>query len=713
MDAARRAPLRPRWRDAEARDAVEHWADVPDALALRVYSSRLIGADPSLVLHGGGNTSVKTKTAEGREILWVKGSGRDLVSVGPGDFAPLDLARLRTLETDAADPLSGKEPSAHIEPLLEAARLDRDAPFPSVEALLHAFVPDAYVDHTHADPVLVVANQPEGKAMLAGVLKARFAVLDYVMPGLGLARAVAALRHGNPALEGVVVRHHGVFTWGRSAHESFERMLACVGACEALTRVLAAGQDPHEPRDELRVLPCPDNERAAQLAALIRGALSLQGEPGARRVVLESRIDGFARRFVDAVGLEERAERALLTPDHVTRTRCWPLLLEAGLNEPLDSVRERLAEGLAQWATRVEAYAKAVDAGIALEARERCPNVVLVPGVGLFAAGRSRREAVVAADIAQRALDAVACGDLIGRYEPPAEQHAAELEFWPLQRAKMEASLPLEGRVALVTGAAGAIGAGVAVELARRGAALILADRPGSASVERLARVRRRVAEVSNGLAAQVCAFDVTDHESCEAALRRACLIAGGVDLLVLSHGMAEVGDIADLSPERVSQVFSVNALGSFHVLAAFVRQVRAEGRGGDVVLISTKNVPEPGASFGAYSASKAAAHQLARVAAIELAPLDVRVNMVSPDAVFGDDEVPSLLWQDVGAKRARSKGMDPAELPERYRRRNLLKSRVTAEHVAEAVLFFAERRTPTTGAVIPVDGGLPGSFPR
>ncbi len=224
-----------------------------------------------------------------------------------------------------------------------------------------------------------------------------------------------------------------------------------------------------------------------------------------------------------------------------------------------------------------------------------------------------------------------------------------------------------------------------------------------------MARVRAAAGED----AAHPLPFDVTDPGDVEAAWEEGCRLAGGIDLLVLSHGMAEVGEIADLDPGRLGTVFRVNALGSFHVLAAFVRRVRLEGCGGDVVLVSTKNVPDPGASFSAYSASKAAAHQLARVAALELAPLDVRVNMVSPDAVFGDEEIPSLLWQEVGAKRARSKGIDPAELPERYRRRNLLQARVTPGHVAAAVRFFAERRVPCTGAVLPVDGGLPGAFPR
>ncbi|MDQ7086888.1 MAG: SDR family oxidoreductase [Acidobacteriota bacterium] len=303
--------------------------------------------------------------------------------------------------------------------------------------------------------------------------------------------------------------------------------------------------------------------------------------------------------------------------------------------------------------------------------------------------------------------------EAIGRFDPTPESEVYALEFWPLEQAKRGRRRSLEGRVALVTGAAGAIGAGIAAALARLGATVFLADRPGAEDERRLARAVARVRREAGEDQALALPFDVSVPGDVDRALGRAALACGGVDLLVLSHGMAEVAGIDSIDPRRLETVFKVNALGAFHVLGAYVRQVRVQGAGGDVVLVSTKNVPDPGASFSAYSASKAAAHQLARVAAIELAPDDIRVNLVSPDAVFGDREIPSKLWQEVGPGRARSKGLDPAQLPEHYRRRNLLETPVRVEDVARAVLFFARRQTPTTGAVIPVDGGLPGAFPR
>lgn len=392
-----------------------------------------------------------------------------------------------------------------------------------------------------------------------------------------------------------------------------------------------------------------------------------------------------------------------------------PLVLDARPDEDAASLERRARDAVRSFAAQYEADLRAVRPDFVGVAEDFAPRVVLTPGVGVFAAGAGAREARIAADIAERTFLGQAAAETIGRFAPLPAREILAVEFWTAERSKLheEQRAPLAGRVALVTGAAGAIGAAVSLALAGAGAFVFMADRPGSDDETRLARAAARVAAAADDDAAASRAIDVTAPGEVERAFDAMALIAGGVDLLVLSHGAALGGEIADLDPVRLAEVFEINTLGAFHVLGAFTRQVKIQGTGGDVVLVSSKNVADPGAAFAAYSASKAAAHQLARVAALELAPFDVRVNMIAPDAVFGDDEIPSVLWKTVGAERARAKGLDPATLPEQYRQRNLLKARVTAEHVAEAVLFFAERRTPTTGAVLPVDGGLPGAFPR
>ncbi len=681
-------------------------------LAELLAACRLLGNDRSLVLGGGGNASVKGDFPRPWSpgpggTLWIKASGRDMATLAAGDLVPLDLARVRSL-LDLPGLGSDDLPAA-----LATCRLDPEAAAPSVESLVHALAPGRAVLHVHPEPLLVLAAQPGGRELLAGVLGERFAVLDYAMPGLPLARAAReAIETGGRNIHGIAFRHHGLFAWGATPREAYERLRSALAASEdALAERLAASA-PREPEIEVRSAP----GRAALLAPLLRGVLALpSGDPDRpwQRFLLSLADDEELLAALDRPGAEELAARGVLTPDHLVHTRNRPLVFRDDPAADPETTRGRLAEAVAAWGREYAAYL--ARHGENPERVDHRPRLVLVPGLGLYAAGETPRRVAAAREIGRRSVLARDAAEAIGRFEPLPEEEVHRMEFWSGERAKLERERRglLGGRVALVTGAAGAIGAGIAEALARAGALVFLADRPGEQDRERLERALARVRRVAGGDAAHPLPFDVTDPAATDAAMDEACRLAGGVDLLVLSHGMAEVGDIADLDPDRLRTVFGVNALGSFHVLGAFVRRVRLEGCGGDVVLVSTKNVPDPGASFGAYSASKAAAHQLARVAALELAPLDVRVNLVSPDAVFGDDEIPSLLWQEVGAKRARSRGIDPAELPERYRQRNLLKARVTTAHVAEAVRFFAERRVPCTGAVLPVDGGLPGAFPR
>jgi NAD(P)-dependent dehydrogenase (short-subunit alcohol dehydrogenase family) len=297
--------------------------------------------------------------------------------------------------------------------------------------------------------------------------------------------------------------------------------------------------------------------------------------------------------------------------------------------------------------------------------------------------------------------------EMIGRYEPISEDQLFDMEYWTLEQAKLGSrpSPPLQGQVALVTGGAGAIGEGIARVLLDAGAEVLLVD----SDEERLERVRERIGRER----CDAVAADVRDEEQVDLAFGCAAARFGGTDLIVATAGIAEAGDLAEIDPEAFERATRVNLWGTFLTVRAALRQLRQQETGGHVVLVSSKNVFAPGASFGAYSATKAGAHQIGRVAAIEGAPLGVRVNMVNADAVFGSPENPSALWQKVGPARAASRGLRAEELPEYYRERNLLKVRVTPEHVGHAVLFFVTQRTPTTGAALPVDGGLPEAFPR
>jgi NAD(P)-dependent dehydrogenase (short-subunit alcohol dehydrogenase family) len=339
------------------------------------------------------------------------------------------------------------------------------------------------------------------------------------------------------------------------------------------------------------------------------------------------------------------------------------------------------------------------------------PRVVFLPGAGAFCFGRSKQEAQIAADITVQSLHVKGVAHAMGGYESASAEHLCAMEYWSLQQAKLgnDAERPLEREIVFITGAAGAIGYGIAKVCAEAGAHVVLSD----IDAERLGSVAERIEGVHGGGAATAITMDVTDAASVRAAFDEACRRYGGVDVVVVNAGIAHVAPVAELSDADLERVMAVNFTGAFLTIREGVRVLRAQGLGGNIVINSSKNVFGPGKDFGAYSASKAAGHQLGKVSAIELAAEGIRVNMINADAIFAEDDIESGLWATVGPDRARSRGLKLQDLPDYYRGRNLLRARVTARHVGNAVVFFASNRTPTTGATLPVDGGVVEAFPR
>jgi len=701
-----------RWSDREAAEFVERLAPRwGEDLALRVYTSRLIGRDPDLVMHGGGNTSLKgtvtTLVGERVEALFVKGSGWNLDAIEPPGLPAVDLAHLRKLR--ALRELSDEEMMNQLRTHL----FDAGAPNPSVETLLHAFLPHRFIDHTHADIALVVTNQPRDavQAMVREAFGPRWAIVPYVMPGFALAKLAAEVYERDPSVEGLVLVNHGLFTFADDARTAYERMIAGVDRAE---RFVAARASERRPIGRGADLERPRADVLARLAPVLRGALAEPtGEMAWRRMVLEHRASESVLEVVAGAEAAAIAAANPLTPDHVIRTKGRSLLLPADLPfDDLTALRGLLGDAVARYRASYDAYFEANRgrARAAVTKLDTLPRVILVPGVGLLAAGRTKQDARIAADIAEHTLAAKVLANAIGRYQALDDGDLFDMEYWSLEQAKLGKAKdpPLAGQIALVTGAAGAIGFAISKKLVEAGAHVIVTDVAHD-------RVETAVDELDpkrRGLAAGVV-MDVTDEASVAAGFVEACRLYGGLDVLVLNAGIAHVASIDATDPAAFRRVVDVNLVGFFLVLREAARLFKRQGTGGNVVVNSSKNVFGPGADFGAYSASKAGAHQLGKVAALELAATGVRVNMVNADAVFGDPKRPSGLWQEVGPARARSRGLDPAELQDYYRQRNLLKATVTGEHVGNAVVFFASNLTPTTGATLPVDGGVADAFPR
>ena len=700
-----------RWSDREAAEYVERYAPRwGEPLALRVYTSRLIGRDPDLVMHGGGNTSMKgdvtTLVGDRVEALFVKGSGWDLDAIEPPGLPAIDLAHLRRLRALAA--LSDEE----MVNQLRTGLFDAGAPNPSVETLLHAFLPHRFIDHTHADIALVVTNQPrdEAAAMVADAFGPRWTIVPYIMPGFALAKLAAEVYERDPAVEGLVLMNHGLFTFADDARTAYERMIAGVDRAERFVRARARALHPagRGPRVE------GATERAMRLAPVLRGALaeaSGDADRPWRRMVLEYRASEEVLEILAGPDVDAIAAANPLTPDHVIRTKGRALLLPELPGDDA-ALRATIDAAVARYRADYDAYfaAHAGRARTRVTKLDPVPRVILVPGVGVFTAGRTKQDARIAGDIAEHTLRAKALANAIGRYSALADDDLFDMEYWSLEQAKLGKAKepPLAGQVAFVTGAAGAIGFGICAKLVEAGAHVVATD----VDRERLVAAVAELDPKRRGVAAGVV-IDVTDEASVAAGVAEACRQYGGIDVLVLNAGVAHVSPIAEMDAAAFRRVLDVNLHGYFLVLREATRLFRRQATGGHVIVNSSKNVFAPGADFGAYSASKAGAHQLGKVAALELASIGVRVNMVNADAVFGDAKRPSGLWQEVGPARARSRGLDPAELQEFYRQRNLLRTIVTPAHVGNAVVFFASNLTPTTGATLPVDGGVADAFPR
>ncbi len=698
------------WSEADASYFITQYAARWGVdLALRTYASRLLGAEKELVLHGGGNTSVKGEWTNilGEKIpaLFVKASGWDLATLTPEGHSPLGLTFLQRLQG-----LPELSETAMVQ-VLRANLLDPSAATPSIETLLHAFLPHQFIDHTHADAILTLSNQAGGAALLAEALGEEVIILPYVHPGFALAQAVAEAFAQAPQSRGMVLMKHGLLTWGETAQEAYLVTVELVNRAEDY--IAEQLIHPLPPVETVRMVEAWD--RYTEVAPLLRGALAVDtADPDHpfHRFILRPLITPDVLALLEMPDVQTLLLSSPLTTDHLIRLKPLPLWLEPGsttaerIHVPVYLYRQAYQDYLEQ------ASDAPLDALLPVAERfDASPRLVLMPGIGVVCVGRNSEEADIVWDLAVQTL---AVKGVIARmggvYEGITPQEQFAMEYYGPQRAKLgqrpEGSL--DRCVALVTGAAGAIGSGICRELLSQGCHLVLTDLPG----ERLNSLAAELRMV-HGERVLPVAMDVTDARSVEEGFRQVIQNWGGLDLLVLNAGLAHVSSLENMEMASFQRLHRVNVEGTLLLLSAAARHFRAQGTGGDVVLISTKNVFAPGADFGAYSATKAAAHQLARVASLELAPLGVRVNMVAPDGVFADGKRSSGLWAEVGPDRMRARGLDAAGLEAYYQNRNLLKARITATHVAKAVLFFATRQTPSTGITLPVDGGLPDATPR
>ena len=685
--------MRSRWNDDEA--------TALDGLDLLVYASRLIGAESSLVVWGGGNTSIKTveRDHRGRSIpvLRVKGSGSDLKSVQRKDFPGVRMDDIRALlERQEMD---DQEMVAYLGHALQ----DPGGVRPSIETLLHGFVEAPAVVHTHADAIVSLTNNDRPRDVLAGVYGKDVIALDYRRPGFKISREVADAIAVHADARALLLERHGTITWGATVREAYEATIELISRAEAAIAERRQGRKVFGP-PRVPVLEAPARRAAAlALAPRLRGRLGR-----ARRVIVAFDDGPDVTEFVSSTQAPAVSQIGPATPDHTIYTKRLPCFVETDGAEPgaLAAAIERSVDRfVADYTAYFEAHRFA-----GAELGDPLPRVVLVPRLGMFTAGRDRRTAGIVSDIYHHTIAVIGNASAFGRYVSLTAKDAFDVEYWPLELYKLTLAPPekeLARRIALVTGGASGIGRAAAQRLAAEGAHVVVTDIDEAGARKTADEI---VAAVGGGRALGVH-MDVTSEASVRAAFEETVLAYGGLDILVSNAGIAHSSPVDRMALADWERSFAVNATGHFLVAREAMRVLIAQGLGGALVFVATKNVMSPGKDFAAYSAAKAAEAQLAKVLALEGAPHGIRSNIVNPDAVFQD----SRLWSDeIRRERAAAQGISVEGLEDFYRKRNLLGARILPEDVAQAVLFLAsDRSAKTTGCTLTVDGGVKDAFPR
>ncbi|HEY1631689.1 MAG TPA: bifunctional aldolase/short-chain dehydrogenase [Rhizomicrobium sp.] len=678
--------MKSRWSDADAAESVKRYAEkgVNEDLALRTYTTRLLGGDPKLVLHGGGNTSVKTvaKDQLGKDVdvLHIKGSGWDMGNIEPQGLPAVRLHEMRRLR--ALDKLSD-------EGMVNFQRinlLDASAPNPSVETLLHAFLPHKFVDHTHSTAVLALTDQPDGEVIARDLYGKRMAYVPYFIPGFTLAKAVAEVFDKNPNVEGLILPRHGIFTFAEDAKTAYEKMIEFVTMAEERLKQNRKSLKPAAQPKEIA--------RLADIMPILRGAVAIARNEAAgtvKRQILCFRSNPEILDYVNGAELSRYSQMGVVTPDHTIRTKNYPLVAPAPEAGKLQEWKKTVEAAVENYITGYHAYfAKHNErANPKKKELDPLPRVILVPGVGLFGLGASAKDAAIAADIAENTVEVVANAEGVSSYQPISEADMFDVEYWSLEQAKLGkgAEKVLSRQVCVVTGGGSGIGAVTAKAMAAEGAEVAVLDRDHDAAVKAARAIHK------HALAIQC---DVTDPTQVKAAMDKVVEAFGGVDIVVSNAGAAWQGRIGEVDPEVLRKSFELNFFAHQAVAQAAVHVMRAQGTGGCLLFNTSKQAVNPGKDFGPYGLPKASTLFLMKQYALDYGKDAIRSNAVNADRIRS-----GLLTDEMVAARSKARGLSEKD----YMGGNLLGREVYAAEVAEAFVYLAHAEK-TTAAVITVDGG-------
>lgn len=683
-----------KWKDSAAKAAIEQYSDVHEDIALRVYTSRLIGADPSLVLHGGGNTSVKSRTKnkvnEEVDVLYVKGSGWDLDTLAPPGLPGVlldHLVKLRDLDS-LSDEDMVNEQRTHL--------LDSSSPNPSVETLLHAFLPHKFIDHSHADASLIIANQPDAEKICQEIFGDTIGMVSYIMPGFALAKAAAEVYEKNPKVEGLMLINHGLFTFGATAKESYDRHIDAVTKAE---KYIAKNSPKALTQIEGPAASADEKDLINALAPVLRG---LYGLKSGKTWVVHHRKDEKAKAFASSQECAIWSQVGTATPDHVIRTKQKPLLLNLKQWQDDDALRVEVASALETYYENYHQYFKTnKDAkGADKTELDPLPRVLLVVGLGLLTIGKTVKETKIAADIYQHTIDIIHKSFSVGDYAPLKSDDLFDMEYWSLEQAKLGKSKvpPLQGKVAYITGAASGIGLATAKLFAEQGANLYLADLNNDKLNVSADAIRKKY---KIGVTAQV--LNVVDEDAVKQSFKEVIANYGGVDFLISNAGNAVQGAIGTIDMKTLRQSFELNFFAHQVLASEAVRLFMVQKTGGVLLFNASKAAFNPGKDFGPYALPKAAMVALTKQYALDYGQFGIRSNAINADRIRT-----SLFSEEVVTERAAARGLSADD----YFKSNLLQQEVYDTDVAQGFLNLALAEK-TTGSILTIDGGNIAASPR
>ena len=681
--------MRNRWSDKTADEFIKKYAQkkVSHDLALRVYSSRLLGQEHDLVLHGGGNTSVKTKIEVNgvqEKVLCVKGSGWDLGQIEPEGLPAVKIGPLCDLFS--LNKMSDEE-------MVNTQRvnlIDASSPNPSVETLLHAFLPHKYIDHTHSNAILALTNQPNGREICHKIFGNKLVYVPYIMPGFALAKKCKILfdetiQKENCEPIGMLLLNHGIVSFGNTAQKAYANMIDLVTLAEDSIEKLRV-------RKLTKITSNTKSASVPDIAPILRGLLTHATNnvtDQEKKIILEFRNNKKIRDYIDGTDIQTYSQKGTVTPDHVIRVKPKPLLLTTPAVNQLAAWKKESESRIAKYIKDYKIYFNKNNRHFGNQKKQLdpIPRLILIPKVGLFAVGSNSKNAKIAADLGEVNAEVIKNAEEIGSFECISEKEIFEIEHWSLEQAKLGKSVekPLQRHVVVITGGCGSIGAATAKAFAEQGAEVVLLD----IELENAERLAKEI-----GCAAIYC--DVTDHHSVSRALATICKTFGGIDILVSNAGAAWDGEIGSVDSKILRQSFELNFWSHQTVAQETVKIMTKQKTGGCLLFNVSKQAINPGRNFGPYGLPKAATLFLMKQYALDHSKDRIRSNAVNADRIRS-----GLLTQEFISSRAAARGLKEDE----YMSGNLLGREVKAVDVADAFVYLAKAEK-TTAAVITVDGG-------